>query len=618
MGLSWSFPFFDSHTNSNSGNVQFRLNHYSVELLKHLGVKTGSKEEFEEAVEEVKGHALALNLLGTFVRTVHDGDIRKRDKIEKLAIEEEEKGGHAKRVMEFYQRWLRKENKAEVDILYLMGLFDRPAEAGAIAKLREGPAIKGLTDNIVSLSEAKWMYAVKHVRELGLLGKEDEGRSGVLDCHPLVREYFGEKLKEGRAKAWREAHKRLYEYYRGVPEKEQPDTIDEMEPLFRAVYHGCVAGEPTKVWEEVFCKRIQRGKKRYSTFKLGTLGSDLGAVACFFERVWDRPADGLSEDRKALVLNYAGFILRAVGRLREAAEPMQDGLGRRITQQDWLEAAKDAGNLSEVYLTLGEVGKAVDYGRRSLGYADKSGDGFERMWDRTTLAAVLRQAGEVEEAKRLFEEAERIQIERQPGYQYLYSLRGYQYCDFLLSQGKMGEVKERATKTLELVSRMGWLLDISLDKLSLGRAWLAEAAGKIKYQKAKSKIAEEDLIKAGRWLNEAVDGLRQAGHQEFIQRGLLARAGYYRAAGNYEKARADLEEAREIAERGEMKLWLADYYLESARLARSEKDKEKMAEHCGQAKALIEECGYHRRDGELEELACASHKPPRAQRPPRR
>ena len=45
-----------------------------------------------------------------------------------------------------------------------------------------------------------------------------------------------------------------------------------------------------------------------------------------------------------------------------------------------------------------------------------------------------------------------------------------------------------------------------------------------------------------------------------------------------------------------MKLHLADYHLESARLARSEKDKEKMAEHYGKAKGLIEECGYHRRD----------------------
>ena len=71
---------------------------------------------------------------------------------------------------------------------------------------------------------------------------------------------------------------------------------------------------------------------------------------------------------------------------------------------------------------------------------------------------------------------------------------------------------------------------------------------------------------------------------------------------NYGKAVGDLEEAREIAERGGMKLWLADYYLEAARLARSAKENNGAAEHCGKAKALIEECGYHRRDGEVCEL----------------
>jgi len=33
VGLSWSFPFFDSRTNSNSGNVQFRLNHYRAAFI---------------------------------------------------------------------------------------------------------------------------------------------------------------------------------------------------------------------------------------------------------------------------------------------------------------------------------------------------------------------------------------------------------------------------------------------------------------------------------------------------------------------------------------------------------------------------------------------------------
>lgn len=568
-----------------------------IELLKHLGVKTGSKKDFEEAVKEVKGHALALNLLGTFIETVHDGDIRKRDKIEKLAIEEEEKGGHAKHVMEFYEKWLREKNKAEVDILYLMGLFDRPAEMEAIEALRKKPGIKGLTGNMVKLSEAKWKFAVKHLRELKLLAVDDG--SGDFDCHPLVREHFGERLKNEKKKAWGEAHGRLYDYYKGVPEKERPDTLEEMEALFRAVYHGCAAGRQQETFDEVYWERICRGDKAFVNKQLGAFGSDLGAVACFFERIWDRPASGLSKADKASVLTWAGFALRAVGRLREAAEPIDAALILFETQKNWRECAANASNLSELYLTLGDVGKAVEYGRRCVEYADKSGDTWHRMGKRTTLADVVHQAGEVEEAMRLFEEAERMQRERQPEYRYLYGIAGYRYCDLLLAEGKTGEVKKRAKQTLEWGSKGGYsLLDVALDKVSLGRAVLE----KVKSEKEKGKSREQDLIEAKGWLDEAVAGLRKAGTQHHIPRGLFARAGYWRVVGDYGKARRDMEEAREIAERGGMKLHLADYHLEAARLARGEKEKKGAAEHCGKAKVLIAECGYHRRDGEVCEL----------------
>ncbi len=62
-------------------------------------------------------------------------------------------------------------------------------------------------------------------------------------------------------------------------------------------------------------------------------------------------------------------------------------------------------------------------------------------------------------------------------------------------------------------------------------------------------------------------------------------------------ARADLEEAREIAERGSMNLFLADYHLESARLCRDQGNTET-------AKTKIDKMGYHRRDKEVKELEC--------------
>jgi tetratricopeptide (TPR) repeat protein len=100
----------------------------------------------------------------------------------------------------------------------------------------------------------------------------------------------------------------------------------------------------------------------------------------------------------------------------------------------------------------------------------------------------------------------------------------------------------------------------------------------------------------------ALGRLREAGTQHHLPQGLLARAGLYREKGDYEKARADLEEAKDIAQRGEMKLHLTDYHLEAARLCGVEGKEEETRGHLEKARALIEETGYRRRLPEVEAL----------------
>jgi hypothetical protein len=80
-----------------------------------------------------------------------------------------------------------------------------------------------------------------------------------------------------------------------------------------------------------------------------------------------------------------------------------------------------------------------------------------------------------------------------------------------------------------------------------------------------------------------------------LPRCLLTRAWLLALEGNPAAARADLDEAQEIAERGPMPLFLADIALYRGRLFG---DRAALAE----ARRLIEKHGYGRR---LEELADA-------------
>ena len=602
-----------------------------AEVLTNLGVK-GTKKELLDTSREFAGHALALNLLGKYLAVVHGGEVRKRDLIERLMYKGQQ-GEHARHVMDSYEIWLK--GRGELDILNVMGLFDRPADEGAIKVLREGPAIKGLTEKIVKLEEAEWKFAVEHLRELRLLATEDKqgvgetgsriksgmtdgsgeadrpfdelrtgksgmtdgsGEGGRLDCHPLIREHFGAKLREGKPAAWRQAHSRLYEYYKGVPEKELPDTLDEMEPLFCAVAHGCQAGRHQDTYDQIYRSRIRRGNDYYAIKKLGAFGSCLSAISCFFQEAWSEPLEVLDEKTKSIVLNNAGYTLRGVGRLREATEPTRRAIESALEQEDWKGAARDMNNLSELYLALGEVGEAVDYGKQSVKYADRSKNTLDRFIMRTVLADALHQGGEITEAEKLFVEAEGMQKGYAPEYEYLCSVQGFQFCNILLDQGKYEEVKRRAEKTLEwakkYLGRGLSLWDIALDKISLGRAYMLEAVTK----------GIVDFEKSRGYLDAGVEGLREAGQQEDLPRGLLARAALYRHSGEYEKGVRDVEESREIAGRGQMKLHLADCSLECARLYNAGGDKDKAGEELALAKRLVGETGYHRRDGEVEEL----------------
>ena len=99
-----------------------------------------------------------------------------------------------------------------------------------------------------------------------------------------------------------------------------------------------------------------------------------------------------------------------------------------------------------------------------------------------------------------------------------------------------------------------------------------------------------------------MDGLRQAGHQQELPRGLLARAALHRVPGDVERARRDLDEAMEIAERGQMGLHQADAHLGYARLYLAMGEKPEARERLARAKEMIGRMGYHRRDGEVAEL----------------
>jgi tetratricopeptide (TPR) repeat protein len=429
--------------------------------------------------------------------------------------------------------------------------------------------------------------------------------ASVLDVHPLLREYFGQQVREEYPAAFREGHRRLYEHLKAsVPY--WPEGLGGLQPLYQAVAHGCQAGFHQEACDRVYFDRIKRRQESYSLRQLGAFSAELGALAWFFEDPWRRVAAALSERVQGLLLNEAAYCLRAVGRLTEALEPVRAGVEMAVREADWENVARYWNNLSQLELTLGDVSAALRDAEKSVEYADRSNNAFQRRARRTALADALHQAGKGDNAMALFREAEVMQAKWQPQYPLLYSLQGFRYCELLLAGAERGAwlgaadanlaevcrtVVMRANQTLEWMMQQRWLLAIALDHLTLGRAELYLSILEPSDRDARRAATVE--------LNAAVDGLRASGSQDHLPRGLLSRAWLFALEGDPTGARADLDEAWEIAERGPMRLFMADVHLYRARLIR---DREEL----GEARRMITELGYGRRNEELEDAERAA------------
>jgi tetratricopeptide (TPR) repeat protein len=483
------------------------------------GIDTDDKQLLS-AARQVEGHALSLQLLGSYLKHAHGGDVLQRDQIDWTRAIGTEQEGHAFHVMQAYERWFEQHGDELVEV----------------------------------------------------------------DAHPLVREYFAQQLTLTRSASeesgadgvddpaatdsslalrvsvvWQTAHGRLYEYLCESVKEEQPDSLQQLQPLYQAVAHGCLAGRQQEACDNVYVRRISRGAEGYSVHKLGAFGSELGVIASFFERPWSRVSSALTEYAQAWLLNETAFTLRALGRLIEALEPMRVVVERDVSQEDWKNAAISAGTLSELELTLGLVSAAVSDAEQSVAYADRSGDEFTRMANRTVLADALHQSGRRSAALALFREAESLQAARQPEYPLLYSLQGFRYCDLLLADAeraawrvtlecgdtsplslssdaefrtdtlspheregekesgdesphsKVRDVEQRATQTLQWAdaAHQASLLTIALDHLTLSRANLYEALlsqSSIENQKSKIKNRKSPRLRRGRSPGRRHDG----------------------------------------------------------------------------------------------------------------
>ncbi|PZO49306.1 MAG: hypothetical protein DCF16_14760 [Alphaproteobacteria bacterium] len=530
-------------------------------LLQDLGVR-GTVSELKAAVHDLNGHALAVSLLGRYLIDFADGHIAQRSK---LPLMPEHAGDRSlRRVMRryeiAYEERIREQSEngkkadasasaKQLELLRLMGLFDRPADRQAILAIFAKPAIQGVTDAGVGMSDGDLKFAITQLRGHGLLFPAAPGQQEQLDAHPLIREYFADRLQNlnnGRA----EAHGRLYSYFlQRARATTLANTIESLEPYFAAIAHGCGAGLYSESLD-LFVEHISRGSERFASKSLGAHGSILGALVHFFVEPWKALVSKVDVVSQVRIASSAGFALRSLGRLPEAAEAFQTA----ATLEGKIPGSKrhyiSLRHLSDTWLSLGEVQKAIDAGTEAVRQCNGPSDGFQRSICLVILARALHFSGNKEKALNSYLEAERLVVTEHSSRQILTGWQGYFLADLLLEMGRDDEARRRSEQALKLNASLAKRLDTALDHL---------AAGLVAAQSGKHGEANQ-------YIELAVHGIGDAGEMFHLPVGLLARAGLLRTQGRFDDARKVLIQVQEICATSRLELMQIDHDIEAARL----------------------------------------------------
>ena len=243
-----------------------------------------------------------------------------------------------------------------------------------------------------------------------------------------------------------------------------------------------------------------------------------------------------------------------------------------------------------------------------------------------SLGSALHHAGRFDEARSAFASAERVQDDWRPGERTLGSWGGFEYRELLLRDLELaawrktlelspipGEdpsvpnsssqfaagleydtILSQAKRAIQIARTTKSMLDSGLSSLTLVRGKLYFAVVQGAGITDTSQLALADV------------GIRQSGCMDMIPHVLLTQSWFRVIHRELQTAQIGLDNAWDIAERGPMRLHMADIHLYRARLFFREKVYPWTSPEADLAAAekLINECGYHRRD---EELADAKH-----------
>jgi tetratricopeptide (TPR) repeat protein len=362
----------------------------SLLMLRRRGVK-GSEEDMIEVINRYKGHALSLTSVAGYVNRYHDGDIKQAPEVEFILSDRE----RFKDVNKLLRKYAEKMSDAERIFLHIFSLFRQEVTENDFA-IAFRHRVKGTEFNkvLVRMHELDFRDLISGLVDWQLISYDKTKKTYT--SHPLIKGYFESDFDEKNKKL---CHRHLYQYF-SLYTPVWPETLEEMQPLFEQVYHGCAAGLYDEVLDDVYWAKIYRRKEFFIYHKPGGWEINLSLARTFF------PEGDLSQkpfvtktSSQGWLLNEAGLALLFTGRPKEAEIHLQNALeiAREVgVPYLEIEALLESGRL---HLDMGRHKDAIRDANEVLKMCTRTGFKFYEPEAEIVLSKAYLALNDLEQAK---------------------------------------------------------------------------------------------------------------------------------------------------------------------------------------------------------------------------
>ena len=533
----------------------------SLLMLRRRGIK-GSEKDMTEVIKRYKGHALSLTSVAGYLNRYYDGDIKQAPDVEFVLGDKD----RFKDVKKLLRKYAEKMSESERIFLYIFSLFRQEiTEDDFVIVFRH--RVKGTEFNkaLVKMSKLDFRDLVNGLVDWRLISYDNTKKTYT--THPLIKGYFESTFDEANKKL---CHKHLYQYY-GLYAPELPETLEEMQPLFEQVYHGCAAGLYDEVCGDVFREKIQRREVGFLIHKLGAWETILFLLKTFF------PEGDLSgfplvskKGNQSWLLNEAGLALLCTGRPKDAEDLFFTTLQMVIEEKEWVNASWDYRNLADLQFRIGEIESGLESAKKAFAAAGKAMSDFNIWTSKAYLAWIHYFLGKSKEAEVEFREADELSINNEGNR--LRTFDGVHYSDFLISMKRIDEAFELTKQNLTICKSANWIAHISSCHRCLGA---------IERIKGNHKEAEDHL-------QTALELARKVG-MPFLEIEVLLEFGrLHLDMKRHEKAIESGNAVLKLCERTRFKLYEpeAEVVLGKAYLALNDLEQAKTLAHSAYEKAI--------------------------------